>query len=155
MLPKCPSDWAHCHLSEVLSLFQLMRALAQNLVCSASHWICIFCSTCLLCPSIYFMSNMLALPKHIFYVKHACPAQAYILCQTCLLCPSIYFMSNMSTLPKHIFYVKHVCSTQSICFMSNMSYEGIPGNINTKESNLQTITFIFKSMLQLEKCLRC
>jgi hypothetical protein len=132
MLPKCPSDWAHCHLSEVLSLFQLMRALAQNLLCSASHWICIFCSTCLLCPSIYFMSNMLALPKHIFYVKHGSSAQAYILCQTCFLCPSIYFMSNMLALPKHIFYVTHACSAQaymlcqtcllcpSIYFMSDM-----------------------------------
>jgi hypothetical protein len=53
---------------------------------------------------------MFSLPKHIFYVKHACSAQAYILCQTCLLCPSIYFMSNMSN-------------------------EGIPGNINREEQS--------------------
>jgi hypothetical protein len=69
----------------------------------------------LFCLSLdmHLLFNMFALPKHIFYVKHACSAQAYILCQTWFLCPSIYFMSNMFPLPKHIFYVKHACSAQA------------------------------------------
>ncbi len=139
-IATCQKSWAYFNwwgpwlkISSVLPLIGY-ASFVQH-VCSAQAYI--LCQTCLLCPSIYFMSNMVPLPKHIFYVKHVSSAQAYILCQTCLLCPSIYFMSNMLALPKHICYVRHACSAQayilcqtcllcpSIYFMSNMFNEGI------------------------------
>jgi hypothetical protein len=58
MLPKCPFRLAIYPPVRSLDLNLTDEGNAANLVCSASHWICIFCSTCLLSPNTYFMWNM-------------------------------------------------------------------------------------------------